>query len=779
MNNMNTTESGTLPDMLIQNQQMPNPQVIQNQPPKIYYQMSTSNKSFLNMHNYLKAIGIKNNKFMLALFDPDLAGIDPYGIDKLNISDNQKKILKAKVLREVCRNYFYFLREVVRVPANGFPKGVPYELNRGNLAFNYCSLYNLNIFFEMPRQVGKTMAANVRYLYIYNFASANSNIIFMNKQNIDAKRNLESLKAIRDLLPSYLQMSQEFSVINGKRKRLPSTVTTIQQPVNHNIIRTVPGARNETAAANLLRGQTITLWWADEWAFTPYNDTIFVNSMPALVKAFANAKRAGSPYGIIITTTAGILSTNEGKFAYDMKESATVFSEWWYDLNYEQIEEIIKNNINSVFVYIKYSYKQLGLGEKWFYNQCKNMMWKMVDIRREILLEWIDTPTNSPFNQDDLEALRGVIHDPITSVMILNKYTFNIYNKVPVSISGVPINPPIIGVDVSGGFHRDYSAISIIDSATTKYIGGIKCNYMPIPDLARVLTYLVKSMMPNAVVNIERNGGFGASLIAKLKEPGGIKENLYFEIKDRILEESTDEIGRPIRRKVRTKVYGLDDNGDTRDLLIEILRERMERHKDKMPSPVMYDELSKMVVKRSGKVEHSENSHDDLVFSYLMALYVWYEGKNLKENFNINKKTIKTEESIDDDITNIDPESKFTEIIEELRLPPDEEAESIKQMHNQLQELKTGMGVMFSKFVESQRANEDRMLMDMLQSKAAKEAYAKYIQVPVEQVDYITKSDGKYRLPDSVFTDFNRSPEEIDREILEKNMNFKNFNAEK
>ena len=52
----------------------------------------------------------------------------------------------------------------------------------------------------------------------------------MNKQNIDAKRNLESLKAIRDLLPSYLQMSQEFSVINGKRKRLPSTVTTISNP---------------------------------------------------------------------------------------------------------------------------------------------------------------------------------------------------------------------------------------------------------------------------------------------------------------------------------------------------------------------------------------------------------------------------------------------------------------------------------------------------------------------------------------------------------------------
>jgi hypothetical protein len=73
-------------------------------------------------------------------------------------------------------------------------------------------------------------------------------------------------------------------------------------------------------------------------------------------------------------------------------------------------------------------------------------------------------------------------------------------------MSGIPINPPIIGVDVSGGYKRDYTAISIIDSKTTKYIGGIKCNYMSIPGLARVLIWMVRTMMPNAVVNIERNG---------------------------------------------------------------------------------------------------------------------------------------------------------------------------------------------------------------------------------------------------------------------------------
>jgi hypothetical protein len=68
-----------------------------------------------------------------------------------------------------------------------------------------------------------------------------------------------------------------------------------------------------------------------------------------------------------------------------------------------------------------------------------------------------------------------------------------------------------------------------------------------------------------------------------------------------------------------------------------------------------------MVVKKSGKVEHSDNSHDDQVFSYLMALYVWYDGKNLAENFRIIKNTIKTdteeellENDIEDNIENIE-----------------------------------------------------------------------------------------------------------------------------
>lgn len=473
--------------------------VPQTQYLKPYYQMSTSNTSFLNMHHYLKAIGIKNNRFMLVLYDPDLAGVDPY-------DPNLSLAIKTKILKEVQRNYWYFLREVVRVPSSGSPQGIRYELNRGNLAYNFCTMYNLNTFFEMPRQVGKTMAANVRYLWIYNFGSANSAMLFMNKQHPDAKRNLDQMKTVRSMLPSYLQFDQEYSVVSGKKKKLPSTVTTIQNPFNHNIIRTSPSARNAMAAANLIRGHTITNLWLDEWAFTKFNDVIYVNGVPALMKAFENAAKVNAPYGVTITTTAGILSTPEGEYAFRMIQNATVFSEAWYDLSYQEIMDIIANNMNSNYVYIRYTYKQLGLGEQWFYRVCKEMEWNMVAIRREILLEWIDTPENSPFSQDDIEALRGMVHEPINTVLVLNKYNLNIYDTIEVSMAGVPINPPIVGVDVSGGYKRDYTAISVIDSKTTKYIAGIKCNYMSIPDTARVLIWIVRTMMPNAVINIERNG---------------------------------------------------------------------------------------------------------------------------------------------------------------------------------------------------------------------------------------------------------------------------------
>lgn len=106
------------------------------------------------------------------------------------------------------------------------------------------------------------------------------------------------------------------------------------------------------------------------------------------------------------------------------------------------------------------------------------------------------------------------------------------------------------------------------------------------------------------------------------------------------------------KRAQKVKVYGVNSTKDVRARLIEILQERVMYHKDKFVAPILHAEMQAMEVKKNGKVEHSDNSHDDQVFSYLMALYVWYDGKNLAENFHIMKNSLRTD--ADEDLEEAD-----------------------------------------------------------------------------------------------------------------------------
>ena len=75
--------------------------VIQNPstPITVYYQDSTTNQSFMNMYYFLKARGIKNNKFFLLMYDGGLMGVDLGGRNIL-------KTMKMRVLRECMVNYW-------------------------------------------------------------------------------------------------------------------------------------------------------------------------------------------------------------------------------------------------------------------------------------------------------------------------------------------------------------------------------------------------------------------------------------------------------------------------------------------------------------------------------------------------------------------------------------------------------------------------------------------------------------------------------------------------
>ena len=720
----------------------------------VSYQMTTRNRSFLEMHYYLKKKGIRNNAFMLALLDTDLAGIDPF--------DPQLSFAyKAKVHRECCRNFWYYLRECVRVIQTGNPQGVMFKLHRGNMAVYFMLLNNINTFFELPRQQGKTLAACVFYAWAYNFGTANTDIRFMHTKMQFAKDNLKMVKDIIGMLPTYLQMQQEYTILGDRKKKATSNVESMEQIVNHNRITVTASARSRSSAGTLLRGKTIGMLWFDEWGFIPYNDLIYVSTAPALRTAFNNARAAGRPYGVLMTTTPGVVSTDEGKYAKECREDCTLFTEYFYDKNPFELQRIIASNIKSSFCLVTFSWKQLGLSNEWLLEQCKEMHYSMPDIRREIFLEWILTTENCPFTPDELEEIEKYVNPPINQIELLGQYVLNVYKAIPLNSQYIPRHAPIIGVDVGGGMRRDYSAITIIDSLTTEVIADFQSNIISQIDLARLIHEIVTKLYPNAIVNIERNGGFGASVIAKLKE-SKVKGNLYYEIKDKIVEEKTDGL-RTIRTKALTKVFGTDNTHDVREMLMEILRERVDLHKTKFNSQYILSDMKTLEVKRSGKIEHASNAHDDQIFSYLMALYVWYYGKNLRENFGIMKQSIKTDQGIDDTITSMDQE--YTSVVEEILTDNTPEKQELgDQINRELAELKKGQGVLMDEFLKQRKEHEDSMHIAMLlRSKPAREAYAKSHNITVEQLNENLLHNGTFYVPVSVFSGFN-SDLELDEE---------------
>ena len=698
----------------------------------IYYHMSTTNKSFLEMHKYLEDSGIQNNKFMLALLDPDLASIDPY-------DPNLSRQMKTKVLRECLYNPWYFFREIVRIPDSGQASGVKFELSRGNLALLFCLMMNLNSFLELPRQCGKTISSLCWYLYLFNFGTANAEMSFLNKKLDDSKLNLQRLREIRDLLPSYLKMDQAFAP-DGSRVKGKNNVETLQHPVNSNKVRTVPSARNKVAAASLMRGRTTPIIYIDEYGFIPYNSIIYTNMVPAFNTASQNAKRNGSPYGMLITTTPGMLTTDEGVEAFTLKESATPFSERWYDLTKEQIYDIVGSNTNSNFVYIKYTYPQLGKSEEWFRNICILMRKDWDGIRREVLLEWSNSTENSPFRAEDLDTIKGLLRQPINTVLLLNKYELKIYEKMNLKY------PSLIGVDVSGGYQRDSSAITVVDSFSTRVTAELNSNFISTPELARIIYEIVSKWLPNAVVNIERNGGFGASVIAKLLTTS-IRKNLFYTIKDKIIEERVT--GSAIHKRTqKTKVYGSDSTKAEREQLMEILRERVEYHKDKIISPTIYEELCGLEIKRNGKIEHSSNTHDDQIFSWLWALYIYYCGGDLMNNWGISRRVLKTDADLEEAVMDIQEDSR--DLVDEIDVLDNDE------VNEQIETLNNAPGKMlYEEWMQAETARDDAAMNKLLADKAVQKSLADRYHIVVPQASQTTQS-----IPNDVFMNFNQDPEE-------------------
>ena len=255
--------------------------------------------------------------------------------------------------------------------------------------------------------------------------------------------------------------------------------------------------------------------------------------------------------------------------------------------------------------------------------------------------------------------------------------------------------------------------------------------------------------MGYGVASLSKQIGFGATVISKLIKMG-LKKNLYYEIKDVIAEERQDGV-HSYKHKVRTKVYGLTSTKAVRQLLIDLLIDRVENHKDKFISPIIYNELLGMEIKRNGKVEHSASTHDDQIFSLLLALYMWYEGVNMAERFGLKKVSIKTDDEVDEQLDYYNDETM--EIVDSFN-KEDEFQEDIEKDLNAA--IKAG-GIQMEEFINKRREEERAVMESVLNTpigaKAFKQQYGIPQDMPIEHYVDSSSSNGN-NIPDSVFINF-------------------------
>jgi hypothetical protein len=276
------------------------------------YDLNTKNISFLQMSKALKDHGVNNNKFMLWLDDPSISGVDPYNKD-LSFDE------KARIFTEVCKNYWYFLREVCMVTSQGSSQPVHFKLSLGSLAMSYCNLANVNTITMLPRQQGKTVAEVCFSVWVHLFATYSTTETYLHKAQDGSIDNLKRFKEAKEALPLWMQ---EIVTSRNDKDNLEEKYFAARK----NQIRALASAATDEAADKMGRGSSTPLVYMDEFAFMARNKIIYNALLPAWATAAGNAKKNHAPYGIRITTTPNKLSLDQARYCYETIQNACKFS---------------------------------------------------------------------------------------------------------------------------------------------------------------------------------------------------------------------------------------------------------------------------------------------------------------------------------------------------------------------------------------------------------------------------------------------------------------------
>jgi hypothetical protein len=580
------------------------------------------------MAKVYKRMGVENNCFHLTLLQPELQGIDPH-------SKLLSEEIKVKIYTECFHNPWYFFREVVRIPPQSGTEPVQFIANRGNLSLIWSFYMGIDYLLIQPRQTGKSVSTDCLMVNLLFVSCTNTTINLLTKDNALRTANVERLKRIRDLLPSYLYV---------KDKKDSDNSIEVTYNTRGNKYRTAVAQSSEAAALNVGRGGTSPINQIDEGPFIRHVGT----SIPALLAsgtaAREEAKRKGVPYGTIFTTTAGKIDDRDGGYMYKIYSGATVWTERIYDVKTkEDAHVLVSKNCTGAMTLINgtFSHRQLGKSDDWLRTALKGSGATGEEADRDFFNRWTRGSLKSPLNNKLNGAIRESVKEPTHLEITKEGYIVRWYVPKDQIDYYMEHNNVVMGLDTSEAVGRDFIAlvgISVLDGGVV-FVSPINETNL-ITYCMFLSDFMIKYKKTVLVVEKKSTGQtITDSLLLSLPNAG---EDPFKRIFNRVIDESDDrqrdllEIRQPMGRRTDDvyvkfkKEFGFNTTGASRELLYSrVIQNAASNSGHLVHDDTLSGEITSLVTK-NGRIDHSASGNDDCVIAWLLAHWFLMYGKHLK-----------------------------------------------------------------------------------------------------------------------------------------------------
>lgn len=645
--------------------------------PNAIIDTQTTNTSYVRLAAIYKSMGIKNHAFILALHNPKLQGVDPYS---KNLSIEQMAMIGV----ECKQNFWYYVREIARAPANAGNEPAMVEANRGNIALWWSFFNHVTFTLIQPRQTGKSFCTDLLMTGLMNFVCSNTQINLLTKDDTLRSVNIKRLKDIYEELPPYLNFKTRVDANNTE-------ALTINR-FGNSYLTHVPQA-SPKRAYNIGRGLTTPIVHIDESPFQPNISISMPAALAAMGAACDRAEEMDEPYGVILTTTAGKKDSVEGKYIHTFTQESALWLDKLFDAtNIEELKKTVCSNSRkgAYRIYGNFSYKQLGKTDEWLKKQLDRSNQTADDANRDFFGLWTSGTITSPIPTATLEKLtQSIIAELHQQINPIGGYILRWYLPENEIEHFMATRKMTIGIDTSDASGGDDISFVMTDVETGELVSIGTFNETNLITFSQWLIYILEKYV-NTTMIIERRSS-GVTIIDYLLlflPQRGIDpfKRLFNWVVNNPLEHKSlyDEVCLPMRRRsedlyVRAKKYfgfATSAGGQTsRSELYSItLQNAAKRCADKVKDRSLTEQITGLVV-RNGRVDHDVGGHDDLVIGWLLNHWMLTMAMNLNF-YGIDSKLILIEHK---QKVNIDPSQAYFRIEQDnIRLKIEELYERLK-----------------------------------------------------------------------------------------------------